>query len=144
MTVTIEPGRKSSISYFILQFSFIGNVYALNTKFAYIVEGNFSNSTREVTQYTNLSDVSLVAQQTYMLLFTEEPVTKNELNRYVLPVLIGIICLIVIILTVTHLCMMFKERTRTIARQMKETISTEQDGVQLHLDSVYQDIDECL
>ena len=97
-----------------------------------------------MTKHTNPSDVSLVAQQTDMLLFTEKPVTKHELNRHFLFVFIGIICLIVIILTVTHLCLMFKERRRPFARQMKENVSNEQDGVQLQLDSVYQDIDECL
>ena len=49
-----------------------------------------------------------------------------------------------IILTVTHLCLVFKERRRTFARQMKENLSNEQDGVQLQLGSIYQDVDECL
>ena len=37
-----------------------------------------------------------------------------------------------------------QKRRKTFARQRKGNMSNEQDDVQLQLDSVYQDIDECL
>ena len=44
--------------------------------------------------------------------FTEKPVTKSELNRYFIFACIGIICLIVITLKLTHLSLMFKDERK--------------------------------
>ena len=73
-TVTIQPGRKCAFcSSILIHWKCICIKYQIRL---YLTKANFS--TLELTQHTNASCVSLVAQQTHMLLFTEKPVIKND------------------------------------------------------------------